>query len=160
VFLVRLLQRFEHFTLAEDKQLAPPWKTKPLPTGSSTFGPGYPGTKRKEVEKVWLGNHVVMFSKVSRLHVTEGWSWYSDPAFHRTGRNLGTGSQGFGVVLSTVLPFVVVVVHLRPFTCRDICRRPFEIHLMSPYPLSPWLPFWALSRRELWLKSRTTLALS
>jgi len=63
VFMVRLLQRFEHFTLAEDKQLAPPWKTKPLPTGSSVFGPGYPGTKRKEVEKVWLGNHVVMFSK-------------------------------------------------------------------------------------------------
>ena len=65
VFVVRLLQRFEGFTLAEDKQLRPPWKTKPLPTGSSMFGPGYPGTKRKEVEKVWLGNHVVMFSKAS-----------------------------------------------------------------------------------------------
>jgi len=63
VFMVRLLQRFEHFSLAEDVQLAPPWKTKPLPTGPSMFGPGYPGTKRKEVEKVWLGNHVVMFSK-------------------------------------------------------------------------------------------------
>lgn len=62
--MVRLLQRFEHFALAEDKQLAPPWKSKPLPTGSSMFGPGYPGTKRKDVEKVWLGNHVVMFSKV------------------------------------------------------------------------------------------------
>jgi hypothetical protein len=53
--------------LAEDKQLAPPWKTKPLPTGPSIFGPGYPGTKRKEVERVWLGNHVVMFSKVGWL---------------------------------------------------------------------------------------------
>jgi len=63
VFMIRLLQRFEHFTLAEDKQLAPPWKTKPLPTRSSIFGPGYPGTQRKKVEKVWLGNHVVMFSK-------------------------------------------------------------------------------------------------
>jgi hypothetical protein len=71
VFMVRLLQRFEHFTLAEDKQLAPPWKTKPLPTGSSMFGPGYPGTKRKEVEKLWLGNHVVMFSKVGYLQLRD-----------------------------------------------------------------------------------------
>ena len=65
--MVRLLQRFEHLTLAEDEQLAPPRKTKPLPTGSSMFGPEYPGTKRKEVEKVWLENHVVTFSKVGRL---------------------------------------------------------------------------------------------
>lgn len=72
MFTVRLLQRFEGFTLAEDKQLAPPWKTKPLPAGSSMFGPGYPGTKRKEVEKVWLGNHIVMFSKVGCLLPRDG----------------------------------------------------------------------------------------
>lgn len=78
--MVRLLQRFEHFTLAEDKQLAPPWKTKPVPTGSSMFGPGYPGTKRKEIEKVWLGNHVVMFSKVSSC--AKRLSWNSEHPFH------------------------------------------------------------------------------
>jgi hypothetical protein len=79
--MVRLLQRFEHFTLAEDKQLAPPWKTKPTPTGSSMFGPGYPGTKRKEVEKVWLGNHIVMFSKVkSGVHCQESFL-VSDSSF-------------------------------------------------------------------------------
>ena len=105
VFIVRLLQRFEHFALAEDKQLAPPWKTKPLPTGSSTFGPGYPGTKRKEVEKVWLGNHVVMFSKVSCLWRTVGErrSWRTDPSCR-----VGFG-HGFTRLRSDYLPFVTVV---------------------------------------------------
>jgi len=97
VFVVRLLQRFERFTLAEDKQLAPPWKTKPLPTGSSVFGPGYPGTKRKEVEKVWLGNHVVMFSKVCCLSPRDCLGFLIPPS----GWNLDTASQGFGVILST-----------------------------------------------------------
>ena len=92
VFMVRLLQRFEHFTLAEDKQLAPPWKTKPLPTGSSMFGPGYPGTKRKEVEKVWLGNHIVMFSKVRSGVHCQGRQL---TPFVTAGRNMDTGCQGF-----------------------------------------------------------------
>ena len=99
MFIVRLLQRFEHFALAEDKQLAPPWKTKPLPTGSSTFGPGYPGTKRKEVEKVWLGNHVVMFSKVS----CSWWKGGLGVLIRHAGWDLGTGSQGFGVIIYPLL---------------------------------------------------------
>jgi hypothetical protein len=97
VFMIRLLQRFEHFTLAEDKQLAPPWKTKPLPTRSSIFGPGYPGTQRKKVEKVWLGNHVVMFSKVRAVADWSSWPRSDGPLRH-TGWNLDSGSQGFGVI--------------------------------------------------------------
>lgn len=107
--MVRLLQRFEHFTLAEDKQLAPPWKTKPLPTRSSIFGPGYPGTKRKEVEKVWLGNHVVMFAKVRVVSET---SWpRSDNSLHHAGWNLDTGCQGFGVI--GLSKFLVAGYHTR-----------------------------------------------
>lgn len=65
--MIRLLQRFEGFTLAEDKQLPPPWKTSPQPTDPSKrgmFGPGWPGTRRKAVEKIWPGNNIVLHVKV------------------------------------------------------------------------------------------------
>lgn len=67
LFMIRLLQQFEDFTLAEDKQLAPPWKTTPQPTDVSKggiFGPGLPGTMRKAVEKIWPGNNIVLYVKV------------------------------------------------------------------------------------------------
>jgi len=66
LFMIRLLQRFENFTLAEDKQLSPPWKTNPPSTSPSKrgmFGPGWPGSKRKGLEKVWPGNNIVLFVK-------------------------------------------------------------------------------------------------
>jgi len=65
--MIRLLQRFEDFTLAEDKQLPPPWRANPLPTDPSKrgmFGPGWPGTKRKALENIWPGNNIVMFVRV------------------------------------------------------------------------------------------------
>ena len=65
--MIRLLQRFEGFTLAEDKQLTPPWKTNPPPADPSKrgmFGPGWPGSKRKAMEKVWPGSNIVLSVKV------------------------------------------------------------------------------------------------
>ena len=65
--MIRLLQRFEGFTLAEDRQLTPPWKTNPLPADPSKrgiFGPGWPGTKRKAIEKIWPDNPIVLCVKV------------------------------------------------------------------------------------------------
>ena len=67
--MIRLLQRFEGFMFAEDKQLSPPWKTNPPPTDPSKrgmFGPGWPGTKRKAVEKVWPSSNIVLSVQVSR----------------------------------------------------------------------------------------------
>ena len=67
LFVIRLVQRFESFTLAEDKQLSPPWRTNPPPTDPSkrgVFGPGWPGTKRKALEKIWPGNNIVLFVRV------------------------------------------------------------------------------------------------
>lgn len=69
MFMIRLLQRFEGFTLAEDKQLAPPWKTNPQPTDPSKrgmFGPGWPGSKRKPVEKIWPSSNIVLSVRVRR----------------------------------------------------------------------------------------------
>jgi hypothetical protein len=66
--MIRLLQRFEGFTLAEDKQLSPPWVTNLLsadPSKRGMFGPGWPGTKRKALEKVWPGTSFVFSVKVS-----------------------------------------------------------------------------------------------
>lgn len=62
LFMIRLLQRFEGFTLAEDKQLSPPWKTGSSDRGM--FGPGWPGTKRKALEKIWPYNNIVLYVKV------------------------------------------------------------------------------------------------
>ena len=65
--MIRLLQRFEKFTLAEDKQLSPPWKTNPSlndPSKRGMFGPGWPGSKRKVLEKIWPGNNIVLFVRV------------------------------------------------------------------------------------------------
>ena len=73
--MIRLLQRFEGFTLAEDKQLPPPWKTDPPPTDPSKrgmFGPGWPGSKRKAVEKVWPDHNIVLAIKVRRVVVSSG----------------------------------------------------------------------------------------
>jgi hypothetical protein len=73
LFMIRLLQRFDGFTLAEDKQLSPPWKTNPPPADPSKhgmFGPGWPGTKRKAVEKVWPKIGIVLSVKVSRMIVS------------------------------------------------------------------------------------------
>ena len=65
--MIRLLQRFENFTLAEDKQLSPPWKKNPSPSDPlkrGMFGPGWPGSKRKALEKIWPGNYIVLFVRV------------------------------------------------------------------------------------------------
>lgn len=75
LFMIRLLQRFQGFTLAEDKQLSPPWKTNPQPTDPSKrgmFGPGWPGTRRKAVEKIWPGNNIVLYVKVICIAVSSG----------------------------------------------------------------------------------------
>ena len=67
LFMIRLVQRFESFTLAEDKQLSPPWRTNPPPTDPSKrgmFGPGWPGTKRKALEKIWPGHNIILFVEV------------------------------------------------------------------------------------------------
>jgi len=48
-FMVRMLQRFDKFELAEDKQLTPPWITDPAPAKPGV----HPGSERKSVEKVW-----------------------------------------------------------------------------------------------------------
>lgn len=75
LFMIRLLQRFESFTLAEDKQLSPPWKANPQPTDPPKrrmFGPGWPGSKRKAVEKIWPGNHIVLFVKVFSAVISFG----------------------------------------------------------------------------------------
>ena len=61
LFMIRLLQRFEIFTLAEDKQLAPPWKINPPPTDPSKRGSL---SKRKALEKIWPGRNIVLFIKV------------------------------------------------------------------------------------------------
>lgn len=79
LFMIRLLQRFENFTLAEDKQLSPPWKTNSPPTDPSKrgmFGPGWPGSKRKALEKIWPGNNIVLYVKVCFVAVLLG-------VFHR-----------------------------------------------------------------------------
>ena len=73
--MIRLLQRFEGFTLAEDKQLPPPWKTDPQPTDPSKrgmFGPGWPGTRRKAVEKIWPGDNIILDVKVLYVAVSSG----------------------------------------------------------------------------------------
>lgn len=66
LFMIRFLQRFEGFTLAEDKQLPPPWKSNPEsthPPKRGMFGPGWPGSKRKAVERIWPGNNIVLHVK-------------------------------------------------------------------------------------------------
>ena len=77
--MIRLLQRFEGFTLAEDKQLAPPWRTNPQPADPAKramLGPGWPGSKRKALEKIWPGNNIVLSVRVRRAAISYG-------AFHR-----------------------------------------------------------------------------
>lgn len=108
--MVRLLQRFERFTLAEEKQLAPPWKTKPLPTGSSMFGPGYPGTRRKEVEKVWLGNHVVMFSKVRSCTRCQEVSYF--PLGHRVEYGPGLSEHQSDFSAPSIYAYILSRIHL------------------------------------------------
>lgn len=66
--MIRLLQRFEGFALAEDKQLPPPWKLGPEsthPPKRGMFGPGWPGSKRKAVERIWPGNNIVLHVKAN-----------------------------------------------------------------------------------------------
>ena len=51
LFLVRLLQRFDEFTIDDRKQVTPRWKTDPnvdmgLPDPRS-------GTSRKDIERIW-----------------------------------------------------------------------------------------------------------
>ena len=75
LFMIRLLQRFESFTLAEDKQLSPPWKTNPPPTDPSKrgmFGPCWPGTKRKALEKIWPSHNIVLSVKVCCVAISFG----------------------------------------------------------------------------------------
>ena len=65
--MIRLLQRFEGFTLAEDKQLPPPWRKNPQlanPSKRGMFGPGWPGSKRKAVEKIWPSSNIVLSVRV------------------------------------------------------------------------------------------------
>ena len=73
--MIRLLQRFEGFTLAEDRQLPPPWKTNPPPADPSMrgmFGPGWPGAKRKAIEKIWPYNRIVLSVKVRYVVMPSG----------------------------------------------------------------------------------------
>ena len=79
LFMIRLLQRFEGFTLADDKQLPPPWKTGPQPAdppNRSMFGIGWPGTRRKTVEKVFPGNNIVLHVKVICIVMSSATSLY------------------------------------------------------------------------------------
>lgn len=60
--MVRLLQRFETFELAQDKQLTPPWMADPA---TSAPKPGvHPGTWRKNVEKIWPAYTITIHVKV------------------------------------------------------------------------------------------------
>ena len=55
---VRLLQRFDGFTIDERKQLPPPWKKEP----GIDIGLKDPrsGTSRKDIEKIWPGSTIVI----------------------------------------------------------------------------------------------------
>jgi len=59
-FMVRLLQRFERFRLAEDRQLTPPWISNP---DSQKLGAAHPGTSRKAIEKIWPAYTITMHVK-------------------------------------------------------------------------------------------------
>ena len=61
LFVVRLLQRFDEFTIDERKQLPPPWKECP----NVNIGLKDPrrGTSRKEVERIWPGFTIVIHIK-------------------------------------------------------------------------------------------------
>lgn len=58
LFVARLLQRFDEFTIDERKQLPPPWKKRP----NVDIGLKDPrsGTSRKEVERIWPGFTIVI----------------------------------------------------------------------------------------------------
>ena len=93
--MIRLLQRFEGFTLAEDKQVPPPWKVDPPLADSSKrgmFGPGWPGTKRKAVEKIWPSGNIVLSVKVCYML-----AWSHLPVFRIlssfVGRIVGSGQE-------------------------------------------------------------------
>lgn len=62
-FLVRLLQRFDEFTIDERKQLPPPWK-KDAKVDIGLKNP-HSGTTRKDVERIWPGFTIV-------IHITGG----------------------------------------------------------------------------------------
>jgi hypothetical protein len=61
-FMIRLLQRFDTFTLAEDRQLTPPWISDP--NSSHKPDAAHPGSSRKAVEKVWLVSTITIHAKV------------------------------------------------------------------------------------------------
>jgi len=63
LFLVRLLQRFDEFSIDERKQLPPPWRRDP--TVDIGLKDSRNGTNRKEVERIWPGFTIV-------IHITGG----------------------------------------------------------------------------------------
>lgn len=58
--MVRMLQRFDKFELAEDKQLTPPWITEPTQAKAGV----HPGSERKSVEKIWPAYTITIHVKV------------------------------------------------------------------------------------------------
>jgi hypothetical protein len=58
LFLVRLLQRFEEFTIDERKQLPPPWTKDPTVDMGLKNSRG--GTSRKGIERIWPGFTIVI----------------------------------------------------------------------------------------------------
>lgn len=61
LFLVRLLQRFDEFSIDERKQLSPPWKKDP--TVDMGLKDPSSGTWRKGIEKIWPGFAIVIHIK-------------------------------------------------------------------------------------------------
>ena len=61
LFLVRLLQRFDEFSIDERNQLPPPWREDP----SIDMGLNNPnsGTSRKDIERIWPGLRIVIHIK-------------------------------------------------------------------------------------------------
>ena len=61
LFLVRLIQRFDEFSIDERSQLSPPWRKDP----GIDMGLNNPngGTSRKDIERIWPGFTIVIHIK-------------------------------------------------------------------------------------------------
>jgi hypothetical protein len=70
-----------------------------------------------------------------RSLAAEGLSWYPNPSFCYAGRNLGTGCQGFGVILANCLPCVIFIVRsllVHTSTCSVCSLIPARIAFHFP----------------------------